>query len=151
MDPKTRGVLIDRSWSYSRSERGFGGIRSPIGFCLCVQQDIDRRGITLRTQLCVLLNIANSVKISHCENTGSSNTAIGNNALQNNTIGSVNTASGAGALTNNTTGSFNTATGVSALQTNTTGGQQHRLGRECPFCQHYRVYKHGHGLGGARS
>jgi len=49
------------------------------------------------------------------------NTAIGNQALQNNTNGFNNTASGFTALFSNTTGNFNTATGFSALQNNTNG------------------------------
>ncbi len=48
------------------------------------------------------------------------NTATGNGALQNNTIGIDNTATGFGALQNNTSGSSNTATGVNALLANTT-------------------------------
>ena len=50
-----------------------------------------------------------------------SNTAIGINALVNNTDGSANTASGSGSLRSNTTGVNNTATGVNALFSNTTG------------------------------
>ncbi len=49
------------------------------------------------------------------------NTATGNGALQNNTIGIQNTATGFQALLNNTTGNFNTATGFQALFSNTTG------------------------------
>ena len=49
------------------------------------------------------------------------NTAIGVNALVENTTGDRNTASGAGALQSNTTGFRNTASGVSALFNNTTG------------------------------
>jgi len=53
----------------------------------------------------------------------SENTAVGTNALQNNTTGISNTASGNAALVSNTIGSYNTATGDQALQGNTTGGQ----------------------------
>ena len=55
-------------------------------------------------------------------NTGSFDTAAGDQALQANTTGSYNTAAGAAALPVNTTGSFNTAAGALALQFNTTGG-----------------------------
>ena len=52
---------------------------------------------------------------------GTNNTAIGVNSLQNNTTGTNNTANGVVALQNNTTGTNNTANGVVALQNNTTG------------------------------
>ncbi len=52
---------------------------------------------------------------------GSNITAVGVNALQNNTTGSSNTAIGYGALLENTTGSSNTASGIDALRNNTTG------------------------------
>ncbi|MCP4663726.1 MAG: hypothetical protein GY856_50725 [bacterium] len=52
--------------------------------------------------------------------TGSSNTAIGVAALDANTLGSANTAVGRYALQGNTDGGFNTAVGVSALSSNTT-------------------------------
>jgi hypothetical protein len=51
-------------------------------------------------------------------NTGSSNTAIGSQALWKNTTGFFNTAIGQGALSLNTTGSNNTATGPGALFAN---------------------------------
>jgi hypothetical protein len=54
-------------------------------------------------------------------NTGSTNTAIGFEALFSNATGSGNTATGASALLNNTTGLNNTAIGGSALNNNTTG------------------------------
>ena len=50
------------------------------------------------------------------------NTALGEDALLNNTSGSVNTAIGFQALNQNTTGTGNTATGIDALYSNTTGG-----------------------------
>jgi hypothetical protein len=53
--------------------------------------------------------------------TGTTNTAIGVQALFSNTTGSQNTASGYGALYYNTTGSQNTADGLFALLRNTTG------------------------------
>jgi hypothetical protein len=54
-------------------------------------------------------------------NTGTLNAALGNSALQANTIGRQNTASGAYALAINTTGEFNTASGAFALWQNTNG------------------------------
>jgi hypothetical protein len=60
-------------------------------------------------------------------NTGSDNTAIGFNALFNNTTGFDNTANGSDALAFNTTGVFNTATGFNALFSNT-GGDNIALG-----------------------
>ena len=53
--------------------------------------------------------------------TGLRNTAIGLEALALNTTGSNNTATGSFALVSNTTGDLNTATGESALQDNTNG------------------------------
>ena len=52
---------------------------------------------------------------------GSRNTAVGSEALRNNTEGWTNTATGAYALYANTTGYNNTANGTYALSTNTTG------------------------------
>jgi hypothetical protein len=49
------------------------------------------------------------------------NTAIGYEALYNNTTGENNTATGGDALAGNTTGNDNTANGVVALESNTTG------------------------------
>jgi hypothetical protein len=54
--------------------------------------------------------------------TGTSNTAIGFQALLSNTIGTSNTANGAQALQSNNTGNSNTANGQAALFNNTTGG-----------------------------
>jgi hypothetical protein len=62
--------------------------------------------------------------------TGGNNTAIGFNALFSNTTGSVNTATGLNALLSNTTGVENTATGVSALVFNTTGSDNTATGVE---------------------
>ena len=63
---------------------------------------------------------------------GISNTAIGSNALHDDTggffLGGYNTATGAGALASNTTGIGNTATGASALEFNTTGGSNTAIG-----------------------
>jgi hypothetical protein len=58
-----------------------------------------------------------------------SNTAVGSQALQNNTIyGYDNTVVGANALVYNTTGSSNTAMGRAALSNNTTGGNNSAMG-----------------------
>jgi len=58
------------------------------------------------------------------------NTAIGNNALERNTIGSNNTASGSGALGISTTGTDNTAVGYYPLASNTTGSRNTAYGSE---------------------
>jgi trimeric autotransporter adhesin len=61
-------------------------------------------------------------------NTGSSNTATGARALQNNTTGAGNSALGYQALSFNTTGSNNTAGGLAALNNNTTGNNNTAYG-----------------------
>ena len=53
--------------------------------------------------------------------TGSDNTAIGYNALENNGSGTDNTSTGQNALNNNTSGSGNTATGQGSLYENQSG------------------------------
>ncbi len=58
----------------------------------------------------------------------STNTALGNSALDNNTTGEYNTAVGIGALNDNTEGDRNTAVGVSTLTNNTTGIENTALG-----------------------
>ncbi|MBA2435031.1 MAG: tail fiber domain-containing protein [Verrucomicrobiota bacterium] len=60
--------------------------------------------------------------------TGTDNTAVGFEALLNNTIGSENTANGSQALFSNTTGSRNTATGWQALFSSTTSSQNTAYG-----------------------
>ena len=62
--------------------------------------------------------------------TGVRNTASGYRALVSNTIGTDNTASGVRALYNNTTGERNTANGVLALANNTTGSDNIGIGFE---------------------
>jgi hypothetical protein len=59
---------------------------------------------------------------------GSTNTAVGTNAFQNNTVGNQNSALGEGALINNTTGSTNTALGIGALRSNTGGHNNTAVG-----------------------
>jgi len=54
------------------------------------------------------------------------NTAIGANALQNNTTGSYNVAVGKNTLLASTIGDYNTALGMSALADNTNGISKHR-------------------------
>ena len=63
-------------------------------------------------------------------NTGSNNTATGNDALAANTSGFYNTADGSGALVGNTTGTGNTASGVWALGSNTTGSNNTATGAD---------------------
>ena len=67
------------------------------------------------------------------QNTGASNTAIGFNALNQNLGGSQNTALGHNTLTANTTGSSNTALGYQSLYANTTGYDNTAVGREALF------------------
>jgi hypothetical protein len=61
---------------------------------------------------------------------GSSNVAIGVNALYNNTTASNNVAIGVNSLLGNTTGAFNSAIGVSSLYTNTTGSNNTSIGHQ---------------------
>jgi len=64
-------------------------------------------------------NTAEGDNALHDVNTavGINNTAVGSNALQDNTTGAYNVAVGSGALASNTTGSFNMAIGAGALLT----------------------------------
>src|SRR5215471_16999213 len=68
-------------------------------------------------QMCdgVTFNTALGIDALVNNTTGGDNTAIGFKALENNTTGFSNTATGAAAL-EHTTGSSNTATGAGALQ-----------------------------------
>jgi hypothetical protein len=60
--------------------------------------------------------------------TGFANTAIGLDALRSNTTSDNNTAIGLNALQSNTCGPDNTATGANALQNNTTGSKNTAIG-----------------------
>jgi len=62
------------------------------------------------------------------DTTGNFNTAMGGSALKLNTIGTVNTAIGLDALVSNTEGSSNTAIGGNTLFNNTTGTQNTATG-----------------------
>jgi hypothetical protein len=64
---------------------------------------------------------------------GSSNTALGGIALQDNTTGNDNTAIGYGALADNTTASDNTALGREALRLNVIGAGNVALGRSALY------------------
>jgi trimeric autotransporter adhesin len=59
---------------------------------------------------------------------GSYNTAVGKNALRDNTKGYLNTAIGYKALEKDTTGTFNTAVGANALRDNTNGAYNIAVG-----------------------
>ena len=63
----------------------------------------------------------NGITVGRGNNSISTNTASGENALTLNTTGYNNTASGASTLSSNTTGYNNTASGASTLSSNTTG------------------------------
>jgi hypothetical protein len=65
--------------------------------------------------------------------TGVINTALGLRALSKNTIGSYNTATGAGALSNNIDGNYNTANGMDALTHNMTGWNNTANGERALF------------------
>lgn len=62
-------------------------------------------------------------------NTGSYNTGVGSNSLNDNTTGEYNTAIGSVSLYSNTTGANNTALGASTLQNNTVGNYNTAVGR----------------------
>jgi hypothetical protein len=63
----------------------------------------------------------------------SDSTALGSDALRNNTTGINNTATGESSLQDNTTGSGNTGTGVNALLDNTAGGNNTSTGVDALF------------------
>jgi hypothetical protein len=65
--------------------------------------------------------------------TGSFNTAVGHEALQNNTTANNNTGVGYQALTANTTGQQNTALGAEALSANSTGNGIVAVGRQALY------------------
>jgi len=66
--------------------------------------------------------LINDITVGHGGSGNNTNTALGKQALQNNTTGGVgNAAVGNQALFNNTTGGVNTAIGSAALHNNTTG------------------------------
>jgi hypothetical protein len=62
--------------------------------------------------------------------TGNFNAVNGRDALRSNTAGNNNTASGSNALYSNTTGNFNAANGSNALYSNTTGNNNTASGRD---------------------
>jgi len=62
-----------------------------------------------------------------------SNTAVGRNALANNTEGNNNTAFGRSALFNNAEGDNNTAVGLNALYSNTTGDNNTAVGQNALY------------------
>jgi len=64
---------------------------------------------------------------------GTTNTAYGENVLENNTTGGDNTANGRAALAHNITGSDNTANGRAALAHNITGSDNTANGRSALF------------------
>jgi hypothetical protein len=73
--------------------------------------------------------LVNGLTIGRGAGNSATNTAVGQSALANNTIGFANIAVGQSALTNNTSGSNNTAIGRTALGNNTTGGSNTAIGR----------------------
>jgi len=73
-------------------------------------------------------NSAMGVNALQNNTTGSNNSAVGMQALQANTTGISNAAMGMNALQSNTTGNSNLAVGVNALLNNTTGAQNSAVG-----------------------
>jgi hypothetical protein len=65
--------------------------------------------------------------------TGTNNTAVGTSAFTNNTTGFQSVAVGTAALTNNTTGAYNTANGSNALYSNTTGNSNTANGADALY------------------
>ena len=87
-----------------------------------LDKDTTINGITVgRGNNSISTNTASGANALYSNTTGYNNTASGLNALYYNTDGSYNTASGESALSSNTTGYNNTASGASALYYNTTG------------------------------
>ncbi|NNV53983.1 tail fiber domain-containing protein [Limnovirga soli] len=84
-----------------------------------------------------LLNVSETASFSSAfgvsalkNNASISNTAMGSNALENNTIGYGNTATGSYALNNNISGVWNTANGAGALSQNISGSANTAIGEE---------------------
>jgi trimeric autotransporter adhesin len=75
------------------------------------------------------IKIGNLAALSKTSGSGSGNTAIGRNALENNTTGKDHIAIGAFALWQNTTGGYSTAIGSDALQQMTTANFNCAIGR----------------------
>ncbi|HTK82778.1 MAG TPA: tail fiber domain-containing protein [Bacteroidota bacterium] len=75
----------------------------------------------------------NSLTIGHGSGSGTQNTAVGSNALTNNSSGDFNTAVGADALQANSIGWTNTANGAAALFHNTSGSNNTALGNQSLF------------------
>ena len=72
--------------------------------------------------------LINGLTVGHGGNNVASNTAVGDSALYNNTVGQYNTANGYQALNSNTDGSKNTALGYQALEDNTIGSNNTAIG-----------------------
>jgi len=75
----------------------------------------------------------NSLTIGLGNGNISTNTAVGYNALAQNTTGSFNTANGYSTLYSNTTGNYNVANGNQALYSNTTGGYNVASGNQALY------------------
>ncbi|WP_216368589.1 hypothetical protein, partial [Limnovirga soli] len=74
--------------------------------------------------------LVNSITIGTGPGNISTNTVIGNGALNANTTGGENVATGFGTLSNNTQGSSNTAAGVQTMYFNLTGEHNTAFGRD---------------------
>lgn len=73
--------------------------------------------------------VINGVNVGRGAGDSATNTAVGDNALDSNTLGESNTAVGSNALTANTTGVYNTAVGDNALAGNTDGADNTGIGK----------------------
>ena len=71
---------------------------------------------------------AGMYSLNNGSSSGKYNSALGYNALKNNTEGRYNTASGYYSLYSNTTGQYNTATGVNSLRSNIAGYSNTAIG-----------------------
>ena len=72
--------------------------------------------------------VINGARIGRGAGNISSNTVVGNGALNSNTTGVENTANGSNSMNSNTGGAYNTACGVNSLRANTTGNFNTAMG-----------------------
>jgi hypothetical protein len=124
---KTRNTFSEHSMNRSPTRRGFLLIHLIVGVAFFW---LGQLTYARCPQICDISGNTALGDNALVNNTGASNTAIGENALFSNTMGINNTAIGVFALQNNTTGSNNMASGWDALRNNTTGYQNTATGFE---------------------
>ena len=117
------GVVIGSAFQIGSNLFGFGNANSFNAFL----------GFGGNNTMTGTSNTAIGVEALISNTTGSDNSATGANALFSNTTGNNNTASGYNSLSNNTTGYINTAIGATALASNTTGIANTAAGAEALF------------------